>query len=138
MPGLRLYKENPAIVAGFRRLIENLKEFLLELGKGFMFVGSQQRITLNNNHYYVDLVFYNKLLYRSLLRTLKVNQSFSKKVNPFDNAVVESFFSNIKREELNSHDFKYFEDLEKVVNDYMSFYNNYRPHESLQNKTPIK
>ena len=35
-----------------------MEEFLLELGKGFMFVGTQQKITLGNIHYYVDMVFY--------------------------------------------------------------------------------
>ena len=45
------------------RLIQHLEKFLLELGHGFMFVGRQQRITINNTHYYVDLVFYNKILH---------------------------------------------------------------------------
>ena len=44
------------------KLIRHIEDFLLELGKGFMFVGSQQRITLNNTDYYVDMVFYNKFL----------------------------------------------------------------------------
>lgn len=39
------------------KLIRHIEDFLLELGKGFMFVGSQQRITINNIHYYVDMVF---------------------------------------------------------------------------------
>lgn len=39
------------------KLIRKLEDFLLELGKGFMFVGSQQRITIDNTHYYVDMVF---------------------------------------------------------------------------------
>lgn len=41
-------------------LVMQIEKFLLELGRGFMFVGTQQRITLNNTHYYVDMVFYNK------------------------------------------------------------------------------
>ncbi|MCL2642933.1 MAG: PDDEXK nuclease domain-containing protein [Candidatus Bathyarchaeota archaeon] len=40
-------------------LIDNLQEFLLELGKGFSFVGRQKRITLDGDHFYIDLVFYN-------------------------------------------------------------------------------
>lgn len=44
------------------KLIRHIEDFLLELGKGFMFVGSQFRITLNNVHHYIDLVFYNKIL----------------------------------------------------------------------------
>ena len=41
-----------------RKLVRHMEDFLLELGKGFMFVGTQQRITLGNTHYYVDMVFY--------------------------------------------------------------------------------
>ena len=40
-------------------LLTHLQEFLLELGKGFAFIGRQQRITLEGDHYYVDLVFYH-------------------------------------------------------------------------------
>jgi predicted nuclease of restriction endonuclease-like (RecB) superfamily len=43
-------------------LIDNLQEFLLELGKGFSFVSRQRRITIDGDHYYIDLVFYNYLL----------------------------------------------------------------------------
>lgn len=39
------------------KLIRHIEDFLLELGRGFMFVGSQQRVTLSNRHYYVDMVF---------------------------------------------------------------------------------
>ena len=53
-------------------LIKHIEEFLLELGKGFMFVGSQQRITIDNTHYYVDMVFYNKLLKCYVLIDLKI------------------------------------------------------------------
>jgi len=55
-------------------LISKLEEFLLELGRGFMFVGTQQRITINNTHYYVDMVFYNKLLKAYVLIDLKIGK----------------------------------------------------------------
>ncbi len=42
-------------------LVMQIEKFLLELGRGFMFVGTQQRITLNNTQYYVDMVFYRKI-----------------------------------------------------------------------------
>lgn len=45
-----------------KALVAQIEKFLLELGRGFMFVGTQQRVTLNNTHYYVDMVFYNKIL----------------------------------------------------------------------------
>lgn len=43
-------------------MIDHLQEFLMELGKGFSFVARQKRISINNEHYYVDLVFYNRIL----------------------------------------------------------------------------
>lgn len=54
------------------RLLDHLQTFLLELGKGFTFVGRQYRITLNNTHYKVDLVFYHRLLRCFVLIDLKV------------------------------------------------------------------
>ena len=54
-----------------QRLIDNLQQFLLELGKGFTFVGRQVRLTFDEEHYYVDLVFYNRLLRAFVLIDLK-------------------------------------------------------------------
>lgn len=56
-----------------KALIIKIENFLLELGRGFMFVGSQQRITLGNTHYYVDMVFYNKILKAYVLIDLKMS-----------------------------------------------------------------
>ncbi|OYQ61991.1 hypothetical protein B9G53_24525 [Pseudanabaena sp. SR411] len=53
------------------RLIVQLEKFLLELGKGFAFIGQQYRITLNNTHFYVDLVFYHRILKCFVLIDLK-------------------------------------------------------------------
>ena len=57
-----------------QKLVKHIEEFLLELGKGFMFVGTQQRVTLGNIHYYVDMVFYNKILKCYVLIDLKIGQ----------------------------------------------------------------
>jgi predicted nuclease of restriction endonuclease-like (RecB) superfamily len=57
-----------------RKLIRHIEDFLLELGRGFMFVGSQQRITINNTHFYVDMVFYNKILKCYILIELKITK----------------------------------------------------------------
>lgn len=54
-----------------QRLIDNLQKFLLELGKGFTFVGRQYKITINNIHYHVDLVFYHRILKCFVLIDLK-------------------------------------------------------------------
>ncbi|WHN65651.1 PDDEXK nuclease domain-containing protein [Cysteiniphilum sp. QT6929] len=53
-------------------LCDHLQPFLLELGKGFTFVGRQYRITLNNTHYKVDLVFYHRILRCFVLIDLKL------------------------------------------------------------------
>jgi predicted nuclease of restriction endonuclease-like (RecB) superfamily len=55
-------------------LCDNLQSFLLELGKGFTFVGRQYRVTLNNTHYKVDLVFYHRILRCFVLIDLKINE----------------------------------------------------------------
>lgn len=74
--------------------------------------------------------------YQELLRFYGVKQSCSKAYNPYDNAVVESFFSRLKKEEINCGQFEDFLDLKTKIDKYMDFYNNYCPHESLGNMTP--
>ena len=56
-----------------QRLIDNLQTFLLELGKGFAFIGRQYHITINNRHYHIDLVFYHRILKCFVLIDLKKN-----------------------------------------------------------------
>lgn len=55
-------------------LINNLQAFLLELGKGFAFVSRQERITLDGDHFYIDLVFYHAVLKCYILIDLKVGK----------------------------------------------------------------
>ncbi len=55
-------------------LIENLQQFLLELGKGFSFVGRQVRISTESSHFYIDLVFYNYILKCFVLFDLKTTK----------------------------------------------------------------
>ncbi len=55
-------------------LISKLQQFLLELGKGFAFMARQQRITLDGTHFFVDLVFYNRLTRSYILLDLKVGK----------------------------------------------------------------
>lgn len=57
-----------------KNILEHLKEFLLELGKGFMFVGSQVRLTLGEEHFYPDLVLYNRLLKCFVIIDLKIGK----------------------------------------------------------------
>lgn len=57
-----------------KNIIEHLKEFLLKLGQGFSFVGNQVRLTLENEHFYPDLVFYNRLLKCFVIIDLKIGK----------------------------------------------------------------
>ncbi len=57
-----------------KALIQQIEKFLLELGRGFMFVGTQQRITINNTHYFADMVFYNKPLKSYVIIELKTSK----------------------------------------------------------------
>ena len=69
IPELKQYSEGDLE----QRIIGNLQIFLLELGKGFTFVGRQYKITVNNIHYHVDLVFYHRILKCFVLIDLKKN-----------------------------------------------------------------
>lgn len=55
-------------------LINKLEHFLLELGKGFTFVSRQKRITFDEKHFYIDLVFYNRLLKCFVIIDLKIGE----------------------------------------------------------------
>lgn len=57
-----------------KAIIDNLQQFLLEMGKGFAFMGRQQRVTLNNRHYFIDLVFYHVKLKCYILIDLKIGE----------------------------------------------------------------
>lgn len=57
-----------------KELIDKLEHFLLELGKGFAFVARQKRITIDEKHFKVDLVFYNRLLKAFVLIDLKIGE----------------------------------------------------------------
>jgi len=55
-------------------IIDRIEDFLLELGKGFCFVARQKRLSLDGDHFYVDLVFYNRLLRCFVLIDLKLGK----------------------------------------------------------------
>ena len=78
---LGLPEEKPIMENDLEKaLVTHIEKFLLELGKGFMYVGSQQRVTLGNTHYYVDMVFYNKILKCYVLIELKTGKLMSEAV----------------------------------------------------------
>ena len=55
-------------------ILNHIQRFLVEMGKGFCFESRQKRITFENNHYYIDLVFYHRFLKSSVLVELKLNE----------------------------------------------------------------
>lgn len=81
-----------------QRIIDNLQKFLLELGRGFTFVARQFRISLANNHYYVDLVFYHRILKCFVLIDLKIGG-----VTHSDIGQMNLYLNYFKREEM-EHD----------------------------------
>lgn len=65
-------------------IITHLKEFLLELGKGFAFVGRQKRLSFDGKDYFIDLVFYNCILKFYLLIDLKIGELSHQDVGQMD------------------------------------------------------
>ncbi len=79
-------------------IISKIQNFLLELGKGFLFEARQRRFTFDEDNYYVDLVFYNRLLQCYVLIDLKIDKlthqdlgQMQMHVNYFDRYVKQDF-----------------------------------------------
>jgi predicted nuclease of restriction endonuclease-like (RecB) superfamily/predicted GNAT family N-acyltransferase len=68
-------------------LIDQLQDFLLELGKGFSFVSRQKRISLDGEHFFIDLVFYNYLLKCFVLIDLKIGKLTHQDIGQLDSYV---------------------------------------------------
>ncbi len=78
-------------------LIQNLQQFLLELGKGFSFVGRQYRVSTELEHFYIDLVFYNYLLKSFVLIDLKVGKLTHQDIGQMD--MYRRLFDDLKKPE---------------------------------------
>jgi len=78
-------------------LINKLQEFLLELGRGFSFVGRQYRISAEEQHFYIDLVFYNYILKCFLLIDLKAGKLTHQDIGQMD-LYVRYFEDKIKQD----------------------------------------
>ena len=79
---------------------------------------------------------YRSKTFCNYLKSLKVKQSFSRAYTPYDNSVVESFFSSLKREELYRTKYRSDKEFKKAVDEYMVFYNSQRPHSNNNYRTP--
>lgn len=80
-------------------IIDNLQMFLLELGKGFAFVGRQYKINIGAEHYYIDLVFYHRILKCFVLIDLKIGG-----VNHLDVGQMNMYLNYFKDEENSNED----------------------------------
>ena len=78
-------------------IITKLQKFLLELGKGFSFVGRQVRVSTETSHFYIDLVFYNFLLKCFVLIDLKVDKLTHQDVGQMDMYI--RLYDDLKRTE---------------------------------------
>jgi predicted nuclease of restriction endonuclease-like (RecB) superfamily len=78
-------------------LIQNFQVFLMELGKGFSFVGRQYRISSETEHYYIDLVFYNYLLKCFVLFDLKIGKLTHQDIGQMD--MYRRMFDDLKKPE---------------------------------------
>lgn len=79
---------------------------------------------------------YTSFEFCRLLKKYGVSQSFSAPGSPHDNAVAESFFASIKREDFRRNYYKTEEEFSTAVKEYVEFYNDYRPHQRLGFLTP--
>ena len=81
-------------------LMDKLHDFLLELGKGFSFVARQKRITIDGDHFYIDLVFYNYILKCFVLIDLKIGKLTHQDLGQMD-FYVRYFEKEVKQSEDN-------------------------------------
>jgi len=91
LPPYPQHKEKPLEDA----LIDNMQQFLLELGKGFSFVQRQYRISTETGHFFIDLVFYNYLLKCFVLIDLKSTKLTHQDVGQMDMYI--RMFDDLKR-----------------------------------------
>ncbi len=81
---------------------------------------------------------YRSVTFCKYLKSLNVKQSFSRAHVPYDNSVVESFFSSMKREELYRTKYRSEKEFRIAIENYIHFYNEQRPHSKNLNKTPVQ
>ncbi len=77
------------------KILDDLQKFLLELGQGFSFVARQKRVTIDNDHFYIDLLFYNIYLKCYVIIELKTDKFKHEDVGQIN------FYLNFVRKELN-------------------------------------
>ena len=123
------------MVVGFRISHKNSTQ----LTKGTFRQAYENRKPENNLLFHTDRGSnYRSNTFCSYLKSLGVTQSFSRAHVPYDNSVMESFFSSLKREELYRTKYRSENEFRTAVKNYMIFYNEKRPHAKNRYKTPAK
>ena len=93
LPELTSYSESDLE----QKLIDKLEHFLLELGKGFTFVARQKRVTIDEKHFKVDLVFYNRLLKCFVVIDLKIGELKHQDIGQM--MMYVNYFDRVEKEE---------------------------------------
>ena len=103
------------------------------------------KMAWNHRNPETDLIFhsdrgsqYTAYQFQQLLLERSVQQSFSNPGRPHDNAVAESFFATLKREDFYRRDYKSEAEFKRGIASYVEFYNTQRPHRTLKNVTPCQ
>ena len=123
------------MVVGFRISYKNSTQ----LTKGTFRQAYENRKPNNNLLFHTDRGSnYRSKTFCSYLKSLGVTQSFSRAHVPYDNSVMESFFSSLKREELYRTKYRSENEFRTALKNYMEFYNEKRPHAKNGYKTPAK
>lgn len=123
------------MVVGFRISHKNSTQ----LTKGTFKLAYENRKPENNLLFHTDRGSnYRSKTFCTYLKSLGVTQSFSRAHVPYDNSVMESFFSSLKREELYRTKYRSENEFRTAVKNYMIFYNEKRPHAKNGYKTPAK
>ena len=106
-------------------------------------VTSSFKMAFKERGYPVNLLFhsdqgcqYTSKAFRKLLTGCSVDQSFSHTGTPIDNAVSESFFSNLKKEEMYRHDYRSEREFKTRISRYIAHYNQNRPHSYNNYRSP--
>ncbi|MCQ6277049.1 DDE-type integrase/transposase/recombinase [Bacillus sp. V3B] len=120
-------------VVGYHISDQNDKDLVLNTLDKAVIKGEVKGTLIHSDqgHQYTSHDYTDYLCERDMVK------SMSRKANCWDNAPIESFFGRLKEETMRIHKPKTKQEVHKVINDYMEFYNNRRRQKKLRGQTPI-
>ena len=123
------------MVVGYKIAYKNSTQLLKSTFK----IAYNNRTPMSNLIFHTDRgANYRSKSFNDYLKSLNVTHSFSRAYIPYDNSVMESFFSSMKREELYRTKYRSEKEFRTAVDDYITFYNERRPHRKNLYKTPLQ